>query len=135
MAEKEPKKARKEKEEGEEKEERKTPEEKVGSLTTPEAFVIFPLAALLDLAGLIILCCGLDDFWILDTIGLILIGGWMFVRIGHITATKRAAQMAEKTGKKLLKRTGLAFLIEIIPWVGGLAPSWVLAVYFELKNN
>lgn len=48
-----------------------------GGFTNPIGLIIFPLALVLDLVGLILLCFGLDDFWIADAIGLIFIGGFM----------------------------------------------------------
>jgi hypothetical protein len=44
---------------------------------SPMGLIMFPLAVLLDAIGLIILCFGLDDFWITDAIGLVFIGGLM----------------------------------------------------------
>ena len=106
-----------------------------GNLTGPEAVAMFAIAVLLDLVGLVLLCFALDDFWITDAIGAVLIGGWMFFRMGRVITTKRAGKVVKKSGKKILKRLGLSFFVEIVPWVGGIAPCWTLAVYFELKNN
>ena len=112
-----------------------------------EAIIIFPIAIVLDLVGFMLLFFLLDDFWILDIIGLVIIGSWMLFRRGHVTLPKKTAEKIEKkaleqftkttkkTGKKFLKRFGLAFLGEIIPYIGGIAPCWTLAVFFELKNN
>jgi len=125
--------------------------EQVGKLSSPgflmEAIIIFPVAILLDLIGFMLLFFLLDDFWILDIIGLVVIGSWMLFRQGHVTIPKKTAKKIEKkaleqltkttkkTEKKFLKRFGLAFLGEIIPYIGGIAPCWTLAVFFELKNN
>jgi hypothetical protein len=117
-------------------EEEKTEEPlQVGKLLTPEALVMLFFAVLLDIIGLILLCFALDDFWITDAIGIIGLGGWMLIRTGHVTTTKKAQKQVKKVGKKVLKRLGLATLVEIIPYVGDIAPCWTLAVYFELKNN
>jgi len=106
-----------------------------------EASIMLSVALVLDITGVILFCFALDDFWITDIIGLTLIGGWMLLRKGHIVITKKAKKtaskalkMSSKTGKKVLKRTGLAFLIEVFPYIG-VAPSWIIAVFFELKNN
>ncbi len=48
-----------------------------GGFTNPVGLIIFPLALILDLVGLILLCFGLDDFWIADAVGLVFIGGFM----------------------------------------------------------
>ena len=114
----------------------KTVEEQAASFTSPEAFVMLSIAIALDLLGLFIfildlLGIGLIISFVPDIIGLIFIGGWMLFRTGRVTVTKKA----QKTGKKLFKRLGLAFLGELIPFFGDVAFCWTLAVYFELKNN
>jgi hypothetical protein len=91
---------------------------------------MFPIALFLDLGGFVILCCGLDDLGILDIIGLFFLGSLMYLRSGTITTTSRAKKIASK----LFKRIGLAFLIEIIPFLGNIAPCWTLAVYYELRG-
>jgi len=110
------------------------------SLASPEALIMFLLAGILDAVGLILffisfIGIGIPLSFIPDVTGLILIGGWMFLRTGHITTTKKAQKIGKKLGRKILKRLGLAFLGEIIPFFGDIAPCWTLAVYFELKNN
>ena len=110
-------------------------ESNLGKFASPEAFIMFLAAGILDLIGLLIFIMGtwfaIDDYGILDIIGLATIGSWMLTRSGTITATKGA----QKAGKKIFKRLGLSFLGELIPFFGGAAPCWLLAVYFELKNN
>ena len=121
--------------------EMKFPKVDVGpNLLSPEALLVLTLAVILDLVGLILfflsfIGIGIPLSFILDIIGLVLIGSWMFFRTGHITTTKKAEKIIKKGGRKLLKRLGLAFLGEIIPFFGDIAPCWTLAVYFELKNN
>lgn len=105
-----------------------------GSLTSPEGILMLLVAAIIDIVGLILLCLswlGVDDYGILDTIGLVIIGGWMFFRSGKISGTKGA----QKVGKKVFKKLGLTFLVEVIPFLGSAAPCWVVAVYSELKNS
>lgn len=102
------------------------------SLTGPEAVAMFMIAFILDAIGWILLLFLLDDFFILDIIGFIIIGGWLFFRTGNIPTTLKNRK---GIGKKLSKRLGLATIIEMIPWVGDLIPSWTIAVYYELKNN
>ncbi len=102
-----------------------------GGITGPEGVLMLMVATLLDGIGLIILFFALDDFWILDITGLLLIGTWIFFRTGHVSATATA----KKTGKKLLSRLGLGLLIEIIPWFGGLCPSWVIIVWREMNGK
>ena len=110
--------------------------EVTGILFSPEALVMLSFAIIIDLIGFALFCFALDDFWILDIIGLFVIGTWMIFRTGNITATRALKKkVGGKIGKKIFKRLGLTFLTEITPWVGGLIPAWTLAVYFELKNN
>ncbi|MDD2732046.1 MAG: hypothetical protein PHI53_02505 [Candidatus Pacebacteria bacterium] len=99
----------------------------MSNFISPEAVVMLLAAVLLDTIGFLFLFLsflgvGIPLSFIPDLIGLIFIGGWMFLRSG-------ARQ------KRIGKRLGLAFLGEIIPFFGDIAPCWTLAVFFELKNN
>ncbi len=98
---------------------------------SPMAMLMFLTAGIIDLIGFIIACVGLDDFWILDITGLVVVGGLMFVDSGAITGTGKSKEAV----KKMLKRLGTTELIEIIPWVGGISPSWLVAVFLHLKNK
>jgi len=54
-----------------------------GNLTAPEAFVMLPMALILDAMGFILFLAswlGVDDYGVLDIIGMLVIGGWMLVR-------------------------------------------------------
>ncbi len=79
---------------------------------------------------------------ILDITGLIFVGGLMFLHSGTITkkggmqeAGTIMGEETEKLAKKKLKRLGLSFLGEIIPYFGNLAPLWTITVYFHLKGK
>ena len=113
---------------------------KMGAFFSPEALIIFMVAGFLDLIGLILLILdfigiGLALSFIPDIIGIIIIGGWMYFRSGHITISRKAGKTVKTTGRKVLKRLGLAFLGELIPVFGDVAFCWLLVIYFELKNN
>ena len=110
-------------------------EKNSASILSPAGIIMLIAAVLIDLAGLIILCFGVDDLGILDVLGLVFIGGLMFIQSGEITGTKGAKKALKKTGGKVLKRIGLSFLGEVIPYFGGLAPCWTLAVYFHFRNK
>jgi len=72
---------------------------------SPEALIIFPLAVLLDLAGIILVVFGFDDFFITDIIGFATIGVWSFFRSqikGKETTTEMPA-FGEK--RELAKKT------------------------------
>lgn len=108
----------------------------VANFLSPEALVMFLIAGIFDLIGLLFFILsfigiGIILSWIFDFIALFIIGGWMFFRSGKITTTKKT----KKVLKKILKRLGLSFLGEIIPFFGDLAPCWTLGVYFTLKND
>lgn len=45
-----------------------------------------------------------------------------------------AGQEIKNLGKKALKRFGLAGLIELIPFVGGIVPAWTIMVWREMKD-
>jgi hypothetical protein len=85
------------------------------------------LAAIIDILGLACFFMSVTGFlapvaqvfsMILDFVGLILIGGWILFSGGAIPAK----------ASRLLSRTGLAFLVESIPFLGDISPSWTLAV-------
>lgn len=110
-----------------------------GNLFSPEAVIMLPLAIFLDLIGLILICFGLDDFFITDIFGILVIGGWMLARSQTITVSGKAKQRVEKGLKKLLRGKGgkgrllRPIIGELIPYVGAL-PCWTLAVYYELTS-
>lgn len=109
-----------------------------GGFFSPEGAIMILLAVFLDMAGGLLLFLNLafpgasEAFSLyLDLAGLALIGGWMFFRSGAI----RGPKGIKKLSTKVLKRTGLAFLGELIPFVGDIVPCWTIAVYYELKSD
>jgi len=114
--------------------------QKMGAFFSPEALIMFMIAGLLDLAGLIIFILslfgvGIAISFIPDIIGLVFLGSLMYFRAGHVTISKSGGKIIKKSGRKILKRLGLSFMGELIPFFGDIAFCWTLAVYFELKNN
>jgi len=96
-----------------------------GNLTGPEGVLMLCVAAILDGLGLIFFCfswLGIDDFGVLDIIGVAIIGGWLFIRKGRDSASGAF--------KKLL----IAFCVEAVPFLGGISPSWIILVWKELKS-
>jgi len=93
---------------------------------SPEGFLMLFIAVTLDLIGLIIFILGtwfaIDDYGILDIIGAIIIGGWLFMRKGAMSASKT------------LNRFLTALGIEAIPFLGGISPSWTIFVWRELRS-
>ena len=97
------------------------------------------IAGLIDLIGFLLLCFALDDFGILDIAGAIIIGGLMYATKGEANLGKKTKKsptksLAKKALKKALTRLGLSFIIEIIPILGALAPSWTIATFLHLKD-
>lgn len=98
---------------------------------SPVGFVMLVVAGMVDLLGFLILFLGLDDFGILDFLGLLLIWPLMFIQTGTVTGTKGTQELK----KKILKRLGFSFLIEATPIIGSLSPSWTITVFMHLKNS
>ena len=98
------------------------------NLTGPEGILLLCVAGLLDAIGFVLFLLfwiGVDDYGILDIIGVVIIGGWMFVRSGGSN---------KNIMKKGLKRFAVAFGIELVPFLGGICPSWTILVWKELKG-
>lgn len=108
-----------------------------GSFFSPEGMIIFPLAVLLDLIGLILVFFALDDFFITDIVGIVMIGGWTYFHSGQVQMTQGAQQKLGKMAKRMRRLKWLRPLMiigEFIPYVGAL-PCWTILVYFELKSS
>ena len=104
---------------------------------TPETIIMLPWAVMLDATPWLLLLFGLDDFGILDFVGAITIGLWLFLRKGKargLRGRKSATGIIRKlfTGRYLKFLT--PFLNEIIPYWGTIMPSWTLSVYFNLSE-
>jgi len=96
-----------------------------GNLTAPEGILMLCVAGLLDSLGLIFFCfswLGMDDYGVLDIIGAIIIGGWLFIRKG------------KGSSSRAIKRLLIAFGIEAVPFLGGISPSWIILVWKELRS-
>ena len=111
-------------------------EEQKPSLLSPEAIGMLFFAGLIDglefLFNLIPLR-GLPEVlsFVLDLVALIVIGFWMLMRTGGITAPGKAVSRLAKMGKWLKP---LCMAIEFLPIGGALAPLWIAAVWLELKT-
>lgn len=169
-------------------------------ITSPEGMLMLCVAGLLDIMGFMIfiggIWFGLDDYGILEIIGIAIIGLWMFMRYGPMAGsayenvkkdrdtmkknweepmagsgniedwkkndkgvwelnkkdagnnkTKRGREIkkwmspqeiakdeAKKLAIKGLKRFGLNFLVELIPFLGGFWPGWTIIVWKEMKE-
>ena len=113
-------------------------EEDRSVLTRPEVIFLF-IAILLDLFGVV--CLVLDIFfgvgeilsWISDGVGIVFIGGWMFLRSGRVEMPERAQKGLRKLFRGKWKKFLTPIIGEVCPFVGAL-PFWSLAVYFELTS-
>jgi hypothetical protein len=88
---------------------------------SPETLFMLPLAVVIDLVGIILICFGLDDVGITDAIGAIFIGGWLLIRRGKLEVK------VSKKDTKTLVRFGKTFIGELIPYLGAL-PFWTITV-------
>ncbi len=131
----------------EEKEPKDTAEEaayeiqKLGNFISLYGIILFSMAIVLDLVGLIIFVLsffgiGIPISYILDIIGVVFIGGLMFLSpSGGVVLSKGANKLTKKIAKKIGKKLGLSFIGELIPFVGDFAPFWTIAVYYHLKGS
>ena len=97
---------------------------------SPEALTMLFMAAMIDLLGFMLVMFFLDDFGILDVVGMLLIGSWMFLRFGSFKKPKKGSVVGGK-----IKRWMIATIVELIPILGSFCPTWTIAVYYELKNG
>lgn len=94
---------------------------------TPEAILLLPIAVGIDLASVFLLILDFDDFGILDVLGILVIGTWLFFKKEEI---KRKGFLRRiftgRTTKFLVPIFG-----EIIPYLG-ILPFWTLSVWYNL---
>ncbi|MFH0791913.1 MAG: hypothetical protein V1905_01735 [bacterium] len=129
----------------------------VEKLTSPEAFVMIPTALLLDCIGFALILVALDDFGIMDIVGICTIGVWTFFRSKgqEMTVSKSAKEKTEKAmvkigekakkleqkfpkatkwAKRLKWLRPLSMGLEFIPYVGA-APLWTICVFLTLIHG
>ena len=114
--------------------------EETANFFNPIAIIMFLIAGMLDMVGLILFILsffgiGIPLSYIPDIIGLVLLGPLMYLSTGKITVTQGAQKVIKKPVGKVLKRLGLAFLGELIPFFGDIASCWTLAVYLHFKKG
>lgn len=125
---------------------------KISVFFSPEAAIVFPVAIVLDIFGLLVtvldIAYGIGEIpsWISDGIGIAFFGFWLLVRTLSISRPKAlVGQVMEKRAeiKKLVGRArkmgrglrfAITFLGEVLPIIGVL-PFWTWMVYSELKNS
>mgnify|MGYP005637643995 CR=1 FL=1 len=105
---------------------------------TPETIIMLPWAVMLDAIPWLLLLLGVDDFGILDFVGIITIGLWLFLRKGKTSGLRGKGKGPTGIIRRLFTGRYLKFLTpfvnEIIPYWGTIMPSWTLSVYFNLTE-
>lgn len=102
-----------------------------GAIFSPEGMMMLLIAAAIDIIDFFI-----ASVLILDIIGILVIGGWIYFHSQQVKVTRGAAARlgkAAKWARRLKWLRPLLIIIEFIPVVGML-PLWVLLVYFELQQ-
>jgi len=119
-----------------------------------EAILVFPammvIALVIDIISVALICFGLDDFGILDIIGLLIFGTWVFIRSGEQrdirsqkpVSTKEKSAAIKKQGGTILKRlgrvglrAGIIAILEFIPYLGTILFGWTLLVIIEFVSD
>ena len=105
---------------------------------TPETIIMLPWAVMLDAIPWLLVLIGLDDFGILDFLGITTVGIWLLVRKGGTSDLRGKRKGPTGVIRKLFTSRYLKFLTpflnEIIPYWGTIMPSWTLSVYFNLTE-
>jgi hypothetical protein len=104
---------------------------------TPELFFMLPFALILDLSGILLICFGLDDFGILDAIGIVFINLWLLLRgKKFVENTGRGSALSNLKNFFTAKETKfLTGFIEMVPYLGSILPLWTLTVLFNLTED
>lgn len=103
-------------------------------LMTPE-IVILIWAIIIDISNIVVVCFGLDDFCLIDIIGMCTISLWSVVRSQTFVTPQKLQSKGQNFVRKLFTGKWGKFLTpivgEVIPYVG-VGPWWSLAVYYQL---
>lgn len=139
--------------EEEEEEEENSPEESEDSgegVLTPEGLVMLSVAGLLDVAGwvcaILIAAFGIGALIgrIVSICGYIIIGIWQLARSGGVSIPWKAkggkigsrdSGIVETMAKKFLKRQWKKLVVEAIPVLGDISPTFTLIVWSELRGK
>jgi hypothetical protein len=103
---------------------------------SPESLFMLPLAIGLDLVGIILVCVGLDDFGITDTVGIIFIDLWLLMngKKANSSGKQGVTSNLKKAFTHKWGKFALPTFTELIPYLGWL-PMWTLAVLFNLDEE
>lgn len=98
-----------------------------------ETLIMVPFALMIDLIGIIILCCGLDDFGLLDSIWIIFSTPWLLLR-GKSPSKKGALSWFQNIFTGKWSRFLVPDIGSLIPYVGNIIPFRTLTVLFNLQD-
>ena len=95
---------------------------------------ILLIAITLDILGLGLfllsaLGIGIPFSWILDIIGVLIIGFFLYFSSSNIVGLEKGFS---NVFKKILPKLGLSVSLEAIPFLGDIFPSWTILVFWEL---
>ncbi len=91
---------------------------------SPEVLILLPLAIMADVSGLILLCFGVDDFGVIDTVCDPILLIWILVR-------KKDPAIFNKI---LLRFLGVG-AVEAVPYLGGIIPGYTILVIKTIMDT
>ena len=91
--------------------------------------IMLLFACLIDLVSFIFVFVGWD-FGVSTILGVSVIWPLMLASSGRITKNP-----GEDITSKIMKKVGLASLIELIPVLGNISPTWTITVFMHLKKR
>lgn len=103
--------------------------QKAGALFSPEAVMMLFIAGVIDLIDALIF-----SVLILDIIAILVIGLWIYFRSQTMKVTRGAAARLGGLAKKTRWLKFVLGAIEFIPVIG-MAPLWIVIVFFELRPD
>ena len=115
--------------------------ERMGALFSPEGVFLLSLAIILDFLTAVCVVLiwlfgvGLLFAKIVYIIGLIFIGGWVFIRSGFLPGKGKIRKKMLRGLTNFLKRQWKKLAVRAIPGVGDVLPGiWTWTVYSELRS-
>lgn len=102
---------------------------------SPEVVIMLPFGIMCDVIGLIILCCGLDDFGLIDIVPMMIIFSWLIIRGKELPNLQGGLKNKIRnlfTDKRFRFLTPL--LGELTPYLGGIGFFWTLTVLLNVME-
>jgi len=100
---------------------------------SPESLAMLVLSGAIDATGIVLLFCGLDDFGLLDPVGIIFINSWLIMKGKAKVETRKggAVGFLKKSFTHPWGKFALPTLTELVFYLGAL-PMWTLSVLSNL---